>query len=136
MLDPLTWYLRLRVIFALILNHMVKYASSPPLDLVFAALADPTRRRILELLASAELCVTELTRSFSVSMPAISKHLRVLEKAGLITRERDGRLHRVRLKAEPMRAAAGWIERYRNFWEQRLDAFSNYLERQERNEKV
>jgi DNA-binding transcriptional ArsR family regulator len=118
------------------LNHMVKYASSPALDSVFAALADPTRRRILELLASAELCVTELTRSFSVSMPAISKHLRVLEKAGLITRERDGRLHRVRLKAEPMRAAAGWIERYRNFWEDQLDAFSNYLERQERNKKI
>ena len=118
------------------LNHMVKYAPSPALDSVFAALADPTRRRILELLASAELCVTELTRSFSVSMPAISKHLRVLEKAGLITRQRDGRLHRLRLKAEPMRAAASWIAHYRNFWEERLDAFSSYLERQERNERA
>jgi DNA-binding transcriptional ArsR family regulator len=117
------------------LNHMVKYASSPTLDSVFAALADPTRRRILELLASAELCVTELTRSFSVSMPAISKHLRVLEKAGLITRERDGRLHRLHLEAEPMRAAASWIERYRKFWEEQLDALSNYLDRQETHEK-
>ena len=115
---------------------MVKYAPSPALDSVFAALADPTRRRILELLASAELCVTELTRSFAISMPAISKHLRVLEKAGLITRERDGRLHRLRLEAEPMRAAAGWIERYSAFWEERLDALANYLETKERNEKV
>jgi DNA-binding transcriptional ArsR family regulator len=69
-------------------------------------------------------------------MPAISKHLRVLEKAGLITRERDGRLHRLRLEIEPMRAAAGWIERYSDFWEEQLDALTNYLESQERNQKL
>jgi DNA-binding transcriptional ArsR family regulator len=108
---------------------MVKRRQRTELDSVFAALSDPTRRRILHLLARAESCVTELAKSFSVSLPAISKHLRVLEKAGLIRRERDGRVHRLRLEAKPMRDAAAWIERYRGFWEKQFDALADYLEK-------
>jgi len=111
---------------------MVKYLPAPSLDQIFAALSDPTRRRILDMLARAELCVTDLAKPFSISLPAISKHLRVLEKAGLIKRERDGRLHRVRLEAKPMREAAAWIEGYRGFWEEQLDALADYLERQQK----
>ena len=113
---------------------MVKHRKPAALDSVFAALSDPTRRRILNLLARAECCVTELAKSFSVSLPAISKHLRVLEKAGLIRRERDGRVHRLRLEAKPMRDAADWIERYRGFWEGQFDELADYLEKQERKE--
>lgn len=112
-----------------ILNQMVKYLPAASLDTIFAALSDPTRRRILDLLTRAELCVTDLAKPFSISLPAISKHLRVLEKAGLIKRERDGRVHRLRLEAKPMRDAAAWIERYRGFWEGQFDALADYLER-------
>jgi DNA-binding transcriptional ArsR family regulator len=118
------------------LNRMVKHLSAPSLDLVFAALADPTRRRMLELLARAELCVTDLAKPFAVSLPAISKHLRVLEKAGLIKRERDGRIHRLRLEAKPMRDAANWIERYREFWDARFNALADYLEKQQPEKKA
>jgi DNA-binding transcriptional ArsR family regulator len=111
------------------LNLMVKYLPAASLDAIFAALSDPTRRRILDLLTRAELCVTDLAKPFSISLPAISKHLRVLEKAGLIKRERDGRVHRLRLEAKPMRDAAAWIERYRGFWEGQFDALADYLER-------
>jgi DNA-binding transcriptional ArsR family regulator len=114
-----------------ILNRMVKYLPTTSLDQIFAALADPTRRRILDLLARAELCVTDLAKPFSISLPAISKHLRVLEKAGLVKRERDGRVHRLSLEAKPMREAAVWIERYRGFWEGQFDALAGYLERQQ-----
>jgi len=113
---------------------MVKHRQPAALDSVFAALSDPTRRRILTLLARTECCVTELAKPFSISLPAISKHLRVLEKAGLIRRERDGRVHRLRLEAKPMRDAAVWIERYRGFWEGQFDALAEYLKKQERNE--
>jgi DNA-binding transcriptional ArsR family regulator len=108
---------------------MVKYLPAASLDAIFAALSDPTRRRILDLLTRAELRVTDLAKPFSISLPAISKHLRVLEKAGLIKRERDGRVHRLRLEAKPMRDAAAWIERYRGFWEGQFDALADYLER-------
>ena len=116
------------------LNRMVKYLPAPSLDRIFAALSDPTRRRILDLLAQAELCVTELAKPFSISLPAISKHLRVLEKAGLVKRKRDGRIHRLRLEAKPMRDAAAWIAGYRGFWEGQLDALADYLERQQKSE--
>jgi len=114
------------------LNQMVKYMPAASLDEIFAALSDPTRRRILDLLARAELCVTDLAKPFSISLPAISKHLRVLEKAGLIKRERDGRVHRLRLEAMPMRDAVAWIERYRGFWEGQFDALADYLEKQQK----
>ena len=99
---------------------MVK-CSRPGLDRTFAALADPTRRRILQRLAAGESCVTELARPQRMSLPAVSKHLRVLEKAGLVRRRRDGRVHRLKLEAAPMQEASRWMEEYRRFWEERLD---------------
>jgi DNA-binding transcriptional ArsR family regulator len=114
---------------------MVKHRQPAALDSVFAALSDPTRRRLLHILAHTESCVTGLAKSFSVSLPAISKHLRVLEKAGLIRRERDGRVHRLRLEAKPMRDAAAWIERYRGFWERQFDELADYLKKQDSKEE-
>jgi DNA-binding transcriptional ArsR family regulator len=95
--------------------------SGDRLSLTFAALADPTRRAILARLASGEASVTELARPFEMSMPAISKHLKVLERAGLIARGRDAQWRPCRLEAGPLKEAAGWVEDYRRFWEQRLD---------------
>ncbi len=107
-------------------NHMVTNGDN--LDLTFAALADPIRRAILARLARGEATVGQLARPFDVSRPAISKHLRVLERAGLVQRTRDGRISRCELDAEPMREAADWVERYREFWERQLDSLSRYLE--------
>ena len=95
------------------------------LDTTFSALADPTRRAILARLASGEATVNELAEPFSMSQPAISKHLKVLERAGLISRGRDAQRRPRRLKAQPLAEASAWLERYREFWEenfQRLDA--------------
>lgn len=100
------------------------------LDLVFGALSDSTRRGILELLASGDRSVGELAEPFEISRPAISKHLRVLERARLVRRTPDGRISRCALEPEPLRDAADWVDRYREFWEGRLDAFSQYLESQ------
>lgn len=108
-------------------NHMV--TSSRKLDRTFAALSDPTRRSILARLADGEATVGELARPFRMSRPAISKHLRVLEEAGLVQREREGRVSRCELDAGPMRDAAEWISRYRPFWGGRLDSLARYLER-------
>jgi DNA-binding transcriptional ArsR family regulator len=117
---------------SIILNHMVNYseafAGTEPLDATFGALADPTRRAILARLARGEATVTELAKPFDVSLPAVSKHLRVLESAGLLRREIDGRIHRCRLAPAPMKEAAAWIATYRAFWEAQLDALANYLE--------
>jgi DNA-binding transcriptional ArsR family regulator len=112
----------------LILNHMVK-CSSRMLDRTFAALADPTRRRILAHLSHGEHCVTDLAKPYSMSLPAVSKHLRVLEKAGLIQRRRNGRVHRLQLEAAPMQQASQWIEEYRRFWEKSLDRLDEYLKK-------
>jgi DNA-binding transcriptional ArsR family regulator len=106
---------------------MVKCASR--LDDVFGALADPTRRRMLETLSHGEQCVTALARPHRMSLPAISKHLRVLEKAGLVCRQRNGRVHQLKLEARAMREAAQWIEEYRKFWEGALDSLADYLEK-------
>ena len=102
----------------------------PGLDSTFAALADPTRRAILARLASGQASVAELAEPFSMSQPAISKHLRVLERAGLISRSRDAQRRPRRLEARPLAHAAEWLERYREFWEgnfQRLDALLDQL---------
>jgi len=107
---------------------MVKHKSDP-LSGVFSALADPTRRAILARLALGETSVGELAEPFAMSLPAVSKHLKVLESAGLLVRERQGRVHLLHIDAAPLRDAAGWIERYRQFWETRLDALADYLER-------
>jgi DNA-binding transcriptional ArsR family regulator len=106
---------------------MVNY-SATLLDATFGALADPTRRAILARLARGEAMVTELAEPFRISLPAISKHVRVLEAAGLLEREVDGRVHRCRLAAQPMKNAAAWIEQYRAFWELQFDALAKYLE--------
>ncbi|HEX4438517.1 MAG TPA: metalloregulator ArsR/SmtB family transcription factor [Thermoanaerobaculia bacterium] len=103
--------------------------SAASLDATFGALADPTRRAILSRLAETpEVTVTDLARPFDVSLPAISRHLRVLEEAGLIARRRDGRVHHCRVVAAPMKPASEWIARYQTFWEEKLDALARYLE--------
>ncbi len=101
------------------------------LDATFAALADPTRRAILARLAAGEASVTELARPFAVSQPAISKHLKVLERAGLVARGREGQRRPRRLEAKPLAEATAWLERYRRFWERRfrrLDALLDELQ--------
>ena len=100
------------------------------LDATFAALADPTRRAILARLASGDASVMELAEPFAMSQPAISKHLKVLERAGLISRGRDAQRRPRRLEAQPLRDATAWLENYRRFWEgsfQRLDALLDVL---------
>ena len=92
------------------------------LDAVFGALADPTRRAIVERLVEGEATVTELAEPFDISLPAISRHLRVLAEAGLIGRRKDGRLHHCHLVEDPLRDAIGWIVHYGAFWEERLDS--------------
>jgi DNA-binding transcriptional ArsR family regulator len=106
---------------------MVKYQSDS-LNEIFGALADPTRRAILARLALGEITVGELAEPFEMSLPAVSKHLNVLEAAGLVQREKQGRLRRCQLDGRPLEAAAGWIEDYRRFWEAQLDSLARYLE--------
>ena len=97
------------------------------LDRTFAALADPTRRAILARLASGEASVTELAEPFAMSLPGISKHLKVLERAGLIVRGREAQWRPCRLEPGPLKAAADWLEHYRRFWEESLDRLEVYL---------
>ena len=99
------------------------------LSATFAALADPTRRAILARLALGETSVSEIAKPFSTSMPAVSKHLKVLEGAGLITRGRDAQWRPCKLEAGPLKDAAHWIENYRKFWEASLDRLEDYLNR-------
>jgi DNA-binding transcriptional ArsR family regulator len=106
---------------------MVKQRPSC-LDATFAALADPTRRRILQHLAKGQRRVTDVAAPFSISLPAVSKHLRVLEGARLLRRHRHGREHSLELQAAPLKDALRWIERYRKFWEGSLEALADYLE--------
>jgi DNA-binding transcriptional ArsR family regulator len=108
---------------------MVKY-SSKTLNRTFAALADPTRRQILAHLACGDRRVTDLARPHAMSLPAVSKHLRVLEKAGLLQRRRYGRVHQMQLDAKPLKQAALWVDEYRKFWEGSLDQLARYLENQ------
>lgn len=101
------------------------------LSTTFAALADPTRRAILAQLALGETSVTELAKPFEMSMPAVSKHLKVLERAGLITRTREAQWRPCRLQASPLKEAADWIEEYRRFWTPYMDALERHLDRME-----
>lgn len=98
------------------------------LSLTLAALADPTRRAILEHLAEGEATVTELAEPFEMSLPAISKHLKVLERAHLITRSRDAQWRPCQLNPEPLKDLADWLEHYRQFWEQSFDRLDEYLQ--------
>jgi DNA-binding transcriptional ArsR family regulator len=109
--------------------------AADQLSTTFAALADPTRRAILARLASGECSVTELAAPFEMSMPAVSKHLRVLERAGLIARGRDAQWRPCRLKPAPLKDVAEWAERYRALWEGRLDRLEIYLQELKAKEK-
>jgi DNA-binding transcriptional ArsR family regulator len=106
---------------------MVQQPPPDHLNATFAALADPTRRAILARLASGQCTVTELAEPFDMSMPAVSKHLKVLERAGLIARSREAQWRRCQLDAAPLREVSDWIEQYRDLWEARLDRLDAYL---------
>lgn len=109
-----------------IFNRVVEYRIEA-LDRVFAAIADPTRRAILAALAQEPATITQIARPFPVSLNAISKHILVLERAGLVRREVVGREHRCRLDPAPLRKASAWLEHYRKFWDLRLDALERHL---------
>src|SRR5258706_5586673 len=97
------------------------------LSATFGALADPTRRAILARLALGETSVTELAEPFEMSLPAVTKHLKVLERAGLITRSREAQWRPCKLEAAPLQGVSSWVEQYRQFWEERLDRLREYL---------
>jgi DNA-binding transcriptional ArsR family regulator len=108
---------------------MVQHQAS--LDTTFAALADPTRRAILARLVERDFAVGELAEPFDMSLPAVSKHLRVLERAGLVRRDKISRVVRCRLQAAPMQDAARWLDKYERFWNEKLDALDRYFAAQE-----
>jgi DNA-binding transcriptional ArsR family regulator len=109
--------------------------QSDPLGLTFSALADPTRRAILARLASGDADVSEIMKPFALSQPTISKHLKVLERAGLITRGRDAQRRPRKLVAVPLKGVAEWVEPYRRFWELKLDSLDDYLKDMSAKEK-
>jgi DNA-binding transcriptional ArsR family regulator len=109
--------------------------SSDRLSATFAALADPTRRALLARLALGETSVSELAEPFDISLPAVSKHLKVLERAGLIARGREAQWRPCRLEAGPLKDANAWLEEYRKFWEQSFDRLGDYLQRLQKKEK-
>jgi DNA-binding transcriptional ArsR family regulator len=115
----------------------ISYSQAPParLDTTFAALADPTRRAILARLANGEASVTELAEPFAMSQPAISKHLKVLERAGLISRGRDAQRRPRRLEAKPLAEATQWLESYRQFWEGSFEKLDELLDEMKAQEK-
>src|SRR3954453_7627084 len=107
---------------------MVTEMLGGQLDTTFAALSDPTRRAIVKRLADGEASVTELAAPFAMSLPAVSKHLKVLEKAGLISRGRRAQWRPCRLEPEPLKEASDWLQEYRRLWEERLDRLDEYLQ--------
>ncbi|QEX16131.1 transcriptional regulator [Hypericibacter terrae] len=109
--------------------------TADPLSATFAALADPTRRAILARLALGESSVSELAEPFEISLPAVSRHLKVLERAGLIARSREAQWRPCRIEAAPLREVADWVDRYRRFWEARLDRLDAYLRELDSKEK-
>jgi DNA-binding transcriptional ArsR family regulator len=120
---------------SLIKRTIQRNMSSDCLSTTFAALADPTRRAILARLASGEASVTELAEPFEMSLPAISKHLKVLERAGLIARGREAQWRPCRLETGPLKDVADWVDRYREFWEQSFDRLDDYLRELQAKEK-
>jgi DNA-binding transcriptional ArsR family regulator len=109
--------------------------SPDPLSTTFAALADPTRRAILARLSSGEASVKELAEPFDMTLPAVTKHLKVLQRAGLITQGRRAQWRPCRLEAQPLREVADWVEQYRRFWDERLDRLDAYLSELQAREK-
>jgi len=114
---------------------MVHSRASDRLSAIFAALADPTRRAILARLASGETSVTELAKPFEMSLPAVSKHLKVLERAGLITRGRHAQWRPCRLEAGPLKEVDDWAEHYRRFWDESFDRLDDYLHAMNKEER-
>ncbi len=112
---------------------MVKYPSK--LSRTFLALADPTRRAIILRLTQGECTVSQLAEPFEISLPAVSKHLKILENAGLLSRRKEGRTLHCRLEAAPMKEAADWLSHYRAFWEERFDSLENFLNESEQKEE-
>ena len=111
------------------LNYMVN--SRPSLDSTFHALSDPTRRRILSRLARSETSISDLAKPFEMSLPAVTKHLGVLRRAGLVSQRREGRVRYCRLTAQPLQSATKWLFDYREFWEGQLDALEKFFEAQD-----
>jgi DNA-binding transcriptional ArsR family regulator len=109
--------------------------TADTLSLTFAALSDPTRRAILKRLAAGERSVTELAKPFKISLPAVTKHLKVLQRAGLISRGREAQRRPCKLEAAPLKDAADWVEQYRQFWDERLDRLEDYLREVQEEEK-
>jgi DNA-binding transcriptional ArsR family regulator len=114
---------------------MTTATANDPISNTFAALADPTRRAILSRLASGEASVTELAEPFEMTLPAVSKHLKVLERAGLIARGREAQWRPCRLQAGPLKDADDWLKRYRRHWEQSFDRLDSYLQELQQKEK-
>ncbi len=110
-------------------------ARDSKLDAVFSALADPTRRRILSRLAKGPASITEIATPFAMTLPAVSKHLRVLERAGLMRRERDGWYHRCHLETRPLESAVAFLAKYRPFWEDTLEALARHAEEPRANKR-
>ncbi len=121
-----------RAKLASILNHMVKYYAS--LDTTFGALSDPTRRAILAMLMQGQVSITELAKPHEMSLPAVMKHLRVLEQAGLVSHKKTGRTRYCRLAAQPLKDAQEWLSHYRLFWERQFDALERFLKEAEEKE--
>ena len=107
---------------------MVKY-NEKQLDSLFGALSDPTRRRIIEKLVGEDLIVTDIASEFDMSLPAVSKHIKVLERAGLVNRKKDGKQHKISYNKEAVRVAWSWIDQYREFWEKSLDSLAEFLDK-------
>jgi DNA-binding transcriptional ArsR family regulator len=110
-----------------LINLSVNYMNADPLSATFAALADPTRRAILARLSLGETSVKELAEPFEMSLPAVTKHLKVLQRAGLISQGRQAQWRPCKLEAAPLKEVADWVEQYRQMWEQRLDRLEDYL---------
>jgi DNA-binding transcriptional ArsR family regulator len=117
-------------------TNVVQDASTDRLSMIFMALADPTRRHILELLSKGDATVNELAKPFSVSLPAISKHLRVLERAGLISRGRNAQWRPCRLEAEALKEGADWMDQYRQLWEESLSHLERYVQKLQAQERT
>jgi DNA-binding transcriptional ArsR family regulator len=111
---------------------MVKYYQHE-LDYIFTAISDPTRRAILNRLSESEACVSDLAEPFNMSLVAVSKHLRMLERAGLVERMKKGRFHHFRLVIAPLKDAYDWLKRYEYFWNKQFDSLTHYLENSEDN---
>jgi DNA-binding transcriptional ArsR family regulator len=117
-------------------TNQTRASQQQQLDLVFKALGDQTRRDLLDRLSEGPAMVTELAKPFAMSLPAVGKHLRVLEKAGLVERTITGRVHRCALTSLPLRNAGEWLMHYQQFWDENLDALSTYFQRDSENESA